>query len=123
MANVNARGDLTIIRGDTVRIPMRLTEDDAITGVDLTGSTIRAQVRTEPDGYLAFEFDVLQVDPDDLTAYDLADGEFLLYAANTVTDGLTSSDYVWDCELASAGGIVTTILGPAMTTVIKDVTL
>jgi len=129
MATMQVDGSISTIRGDDIFFEVRLTENDGITPIDLTGSTIEAQVRSQPNGYLSLRFQVLQVNPFTDATYDLTNGEFGLFAAHDSTEeypgteGLRKEEYLWDLQHTSAGDQVTTIIGPAAFHVIRDVTL
>jgi hypothetical protein len=123
MATMDTAGNISTIRGDSIVFELQLLEDDGVTPVDLTGSTLLAQVRTKPNGFVALEFEILQVNPiDGTTLYDLTEGRFLLYASAEVTEGFRKEEYQWDLQMTSSD-LVTTIIGPSTFSVTKDITL
>src|SRR5215216_3927404 len=119
MFTISSSGAVKTIRGDDICLPMRYTEDDGTTGIDLTDFTIRSEVRTKPNGFVAINFQVLQVDPRDGTVYDLSDGEFMLYAPKSVMELLKKTDYEWDIEFTAPSGTVDTEVGPSTFKVVK----
>lgn len=120
---MNADGSFTCIKGDTIRFPMAYTENDGTTPVDLTGWEIKAQMRYEArSAYVVLEFEILDEDPESGATYYLADGEFLVYAAAEDTATISKDEAVWDLQVTSPGGIVTTLIGPASVELLKDVT-
>lgn len=106
-------GSLTFTRGDTGRILLEFYEDDDITPVNKTGSTWKAQVRTEPGGYKPFEFVPSFPEPH----------QVLLSCEHDDTKGIQLEEFMWDVEETTAAGFVETHIGPATVTVIKDLSI
>jgi hypothetical protein len=100
--------DLNIYAGDDLKLHVAVT-DDAGAAVDLTGYTAMAQVRDTNDG----------ATPVDFTA-TVAAGGIDLVMANTLTTTLPPKG-VWDVQITSATGEVTTVAGGRVT-VTPDVT-
>ena len=85
-------------RGDDFVLAARVTEDDGATPINLTGWTIRAQIRTSTDALVA-EIDV--------TVTDVADGRYTLIAAGT--DGWPLGVHRADIEyIDQAGRVIST---------------
>lgn len=116
-AEVAEDGTLTIIKGDDIRIPMSFV----VAGVpevpvDLTGATIKSQIKTIPGGsFASLTFDVIEFEP--------LLGSWTLHASHEDVQKLRKTDYWWDCQITFANGVVQTILGPAPVINIIDVTI
>lgn len=106
--------DLTVIRGDDFRaiVTLQNTNQDPF---DLTGYTVKAQVRptTDLEAPLTAEFEATIVDPP-------TDGIIHLHLDHTDTATMTG-DGVWDVQVTDADDNVTTIVRGAVT-LIPDVT-
>lgn len=82
--------NISLMRGDAWSLPV------TITGYDLTGYTIRAQVR--PD------FDSTEVDDITVTPVNLSIGKFLIGQTDAQIDGF------YDVQLTPGGGVPRTYL-------------
>lgn len=111
-----ADGTMTIIRGDTFhQVLRRSTKVDGVkTPVDLTGSTIKAQVRSKVDGYIVLELEIQPI--------DLENGTFALHASEDDTKLIRLTSAVWDLQFTYPDGTVDTKIEPAPVIIIKDVT-
>lgn len=109
--------DLTIYRGDTYKLPLRLRERNtngtAGAPLDLTGCTIKAQARTDEDGSTPLASFTVTPDADPTT------GLFTLSLTVVQTKALRGG--VWDVEVTWPDGTVSTYL-KGKVTVLKDVT-
>lgn len=112
--------DLTIYQGDTFRLPLRLRTQnpDGTFGdyIDLTGSTVKAQVRAT-----TFATDVLAEFTAELLDQTVVDtkGSVLLSLDPTTTAGLLTNGApgVWDVQITFADGSVKTYLRGSVTVV------
>jgi len=89
--------DLALYRGDTERFSVLIYDDDGTTPTDLTGVTLKAEMRSKAGGTLLAEFDVSS------SAAGVVDV--------LITSGLSTSlpaSGVWDLQLTYASGDVWT---------------
>ncbi|MFM2053614.1 MAG: hypothetical protein RL456_1651 [Pseudomonadota bacterium] len=108
IGSIGQRLDLLIRQGATLGpFPCTMTNPDA-TPVNLTGATIRGQIRKKPaDAAVIASFDV--------TVTDATAGKYTFGLTATATAAITAgadvtkpeSLYVWDMELEDAAGRVT----------------
>ncbi len=110
---VSTDGSLTGTRGDTAHIVILMKSGG--TPADLTGCTVKAQVRSAPNGYIVFSF------TPDLT--HLSTGYIYLDATAAVTAAVKVTEAYWDVQLTYPNGTVSTIIGPAAVLIDKDITL
>ena len=97
---------LSVYRGDDLVITVTVTNPDG-SNANLAGYTAQAQFRPTPNGALAASF-----------ACSIFGNVVTCTMANTVTAALSHTAYVWDFQLTSPTGWITTLLaGPV------DVTL
>lgn len=101
--NRPATVNLNLYAGDDVNLSIAVT-DNAGTPADLTGYTAKAQIRATADAPTAKDF-VAAVDADTVT--------LILTSAET-TDMPVKG--VWDCQITSTTGAVTTLCGGTVTT-------
>lgn len=115
-AEIDESGVLTIIRGDDVRIPMQWVTGTPEVPVDLTGATIKSQIKTKPGGQLSsLDFEVIEFEP--------LLGSWTLHASHEDVQKLRKTDYWWDVQITFENDVVNTILGPAPVINIIDVTI
>lgn len=115
--SIGADGTLTLIRGDSFyrAFRYRTMVDDVKVPVDLTGVTIKAQIRKTADsGYAPLTFTVDYI--------DRVNGEFALSATAEETASLRTTEGVWDLEFEYSDGTVETKILPSPVVIIKDVT-
>lgn len=107
LSKLPKRRDLDVYRGDTLSIPFRISDESG--PLDLTGYTIRAQVRkTRLSSTAEAEFLVVVT--------DAADGRFSLVMAASVvatipcgeTPASSASRHYWDVQLTDADDVTTT---------------
>jgi hypothetical protein len=95
--------EIRIYQGDHYRLGVRILTGGV--AMDLSGSTLRAQVRERTDGPVLAEFDVA-MDP-------LVSNRAILTLTPDQTEVLPNK-CVWDLQLTDAGGMVRTLVrGPA----------
>jgi hypothetical protein len=103
--------DITIYQGDTFELPLRMREvlANGTLGdyIDLTGSTIKAQVRATKAGSVLAEFVYTPADQTDAATK----GAYVLSLSHAVTAAL-SADSVggWDAQITYPDGKVRTLL-------------
>lgn len=110
---VKKNGSLTGVRGDTARL--KFVHKSAGVATNLTGCTVKSEVRSKPNGYVVFEF------TPDYT--QLATGIFYLNATAVVTAAINKEEAVWDVQLTWPSGTVDTVIPPSEVIIIKDVSL
>lgn len=100
--------DIIIDQGATWTLAVEW-QAPAGTGINLTGYDVRAQVR---DGYADAGGTVLasMTIGDGVTVTSAVGGAFTLSIPATDTETMPTGNYVWDCEVESAGGEVTRLL-------------
>lgn len=103
--------DITIEQGATYRLDI-VWKDNAGAPINLTGYTARMQVREKVSSETALL---------DLTSQNGgivlggATGAIAIVAAATMTDDITAKRGVYDLELVAPGGVVTRLIGGAVT--------
>jgi len=104
---MTTRADLVIYQGDDYAAAVSVVRADG-TPADLTGYTASAQIRRDiaDRASLGATFTA--------TITDATAGTLTLSLPASATRTLQGS-YVWDMEVASAGGVTTTILAGAVT--------
>lgn len=115
-ADVTGSVNFTARTGDTWQKVFKWKQEDR-TPFDLTGYTARMMVRKS--------WDSTTVNASISTASGGIDivpleGKITMTIAHTVTESMTASPYVYDLELTSPAGVVTTILSGKFT-VLRDV--
>ena len=118
--NPDKKGNLKGVRGDSGQVIFRKgTQADKnapFVPTDLTGVTVKAQVRSKPNGYVVFEFV-----PDYSQA---ADGYIILNVDADVTELIKVTEAVWDVQLTWPSGTVQTLFGGTRDVeIVKDTTL
>jgi hypothetical protein len=99
------RFNLSIDAGATYdAVEFKYLEDDGVTPVDLTGWTVRAQLRKTPSSSLA-----LAVTP----SVDIPTGVISLVITAAQTSTLTESEYVWALEAEKNGVVIRLVNGKA----------
>lgn len=93
-----------IVEGDDWRILVPVVQSDRSTEFDFTGWQALAQVRKKIDGSLIIEFDSY----DGTIEFD--GGNIFLIADKNDTVGLSSSEYVWDCQFQDPWGYRRTLI-------------
>lgn len=96
--------NLTLYAGDDVNLSIAVT-DAAGTAADLTGFTAKAQIRATADAPTAKDF-VATADPA---------GTVTLILPSAETTDMPAKG-VWDCQITSGTGAVTTLCGGTVTT-------
>lgn len=99
--------DLLIKQGSTFTMPFAVLNEDG-TPKDLTGFTVRAQIRRTVKSTSATKTFAALVDPVP------SSGRFVLTLSATETAGITAGDspaspdsrFVWDLEMEGPGGVV-----------------
>lgn len=91
---------ISIKRGDTFAIETQWLTDSV--GVDLTGYTVRSQVRKSDPSQTIVETMTCTIDPDQATN----PGVVMIAASATQTALWPALTLAWDIEYTSAGGIV-----------------
>lgn len=98
---MTGRADLTIYQGDDMAWIVTVTLEDNVTPADITGYTAVAQIRrgaADSDPVVVTTFTTAVVSP-----------EVSMSLSHDQTE-LLCGRYVWDLQLTSPAGIVTTIL-------------
>lgn len=113
---VPANLDITLVRGDTWEVIFQVREDDGVTPIDLTGYTVKIQVRRVPLDPEAPSLDLAI--GTGITVATPANGEIAVFAQ---TSGLVACEYVWDLQLTAPGGRIETLMGGKFT-LVQDVT-
>lgn len=114
MLEIDSDWAMTFTRGDDVLFELELVgEDDE--PLNLTGCSVRSQVRAKPNGYMPLEFDTEIVDP--------AAGRVRFTASHEDTKLIRLTTAQWDVEITDSGGYVNTIIGPAPVEIIKDISI
>jgi hypothetical protein len=99
--------DIELRQGDSYAQVITFREGDGTTPLNLTGYTVRAQLRrwpSSPDG-VDFTIDTTQ----------LVLGEITIRLSGAQTTGLRPRPYSWDLELEEPGGTVQTVLAGTVT--------
>ena len=100
-------------RGTTLSYTAQLSDEDTGAGVDLTGSTVKAELRSRAGLALAATA-VVTVDPDQTTH----PGRFTLEVDATTTEGWTAGDVLLtDVRIVESGGAVRTTATVAISVV------
>lgn len=115
MLEIGSDGELTFVRGDDIAFELELYDETNVTPINLTGCSVRSQIRAKPNGYLMLEFDVEIIDP--------PNGKIRFTTGHDETRLLRLTEAFWDVELTDSGGHVDTILEPAGVVIVKDITL
>lgn len=103
--------DLTLMQGDTFGATVTVYMPDGTTPMNLTGFVVNSHIRRGPaDQYTEIAAEVVT------TISDPAAGTIALSLGPTVTATLTGQ-YLWDLQLISPGGVVTTVLRGKVTMV------
>lgn len=111
---------ISIYLGDTFELPLRLRSIDAegILGdyLDLTGWTLKAQIRDTTDGTVRAEFTVEPGDQGDPPAIDGGQGYVLLSLTHLQTAALPAdAESRWDLQYTDTLGKVRTLLKGSVT--------
>ena len=107
--------DLTLMQGDTFGATVTVYQPDGTTPMNLTGFVVNSHIRRGPaDQYTEIAAEIVT------TISDPAAGTIALSLGPTVTATLTGQ-YLWDLQLISPGGVVTTVLRGKVT-MIAEVT-
>ena len=119
--------NITILQGATFSLPVTWETSDGgappvLTPVNITGYSIRMQIRTEIDavGFI----DEFTTGGGEILLTDAANGKFTLTITDTATTLYTEADFesaVYDLELVSGGGVVTRLIEGTVT-LSKEVT-
>lgn len=98
---------LYLIRGDDSIIEIQDLADDKVTPIDLTGCTIKSQIRSASNnGYVIIDYIV--------TWINQAQGHFTLTCPASKTKNIILEQGVWDIQKTDLSGLVTTITPPSL---------
>ena len=113
IGNVGARLDLLIRQGGSFLARITLTDPVGGLPINLTGATLRGQIRKRASSALAAEFTVLYIDrPNGIVDIQLT---AVQTAAISAADDPASKDnvYAWDLEMDMAGFVTPLAWGEA----------
>lgn len=87
--------DMVIYKGDAVEFFVNVKNNSG-TAVNLTGKTVKAQLRPTYNGPVVAEFTCTLADP--------VNGRIRVYLPTTVTSSLLPASYIWDLQSTDATG-------------------